>query len=62
MFTYSDGKTSILEIAEKCSVSFWKLYDAFKKLEKMKLIKLNKMISISKERKKINNFISSKNK
>ena len=40
MLTYSDGKHSMLEIAELCLVPFWKIYDEFKILEKKGLVKL----------------------
>tara|TARA_B100000575_G_scaffold279447_1_gene267842 strand:- start:57 stop:1346 length:1290 start_codon:yes stop_codon:yes gene_type:complete len=40
MLSYSDGKHSILEIAELCSVPFWEMYDDFKILEQKKLVKL----------------------
>ena len=40
MLSYSDGKHSILEIAELCSVPFWEMYNDFKILEQKKLIKL----------------------
>jgi aminopeptidase-like protein len=40
LLTYSDGQTSLLDIAEKCSAPIWKFYDLVKYLEKMKLLKL----------------------
>lgn len=38
--TFSDGKTSLIEIAEKCQVPVWSLYELMYKLKEKKIIEL----------------------
>lgn len=42
--SWSDGKHSLLEIAEKCEVPIWTLYPIIEVLKKKKIIKLNRVI------------------
>jgi len=41
MLSYSDGKTSLVEIAEKCEVPVWRLYDILDKLVLKEIVSLN---------------------
>ena len=42
LLTWSDGKHSLLEIAEICNVPIWKFYTLLEKLIDKKIIKLKK--------------------
>ena len=42
IISWSDGKKSLLDIAELCNVSIWKTYPFIEKLREHKLIKLLK--------------------
>ena len=41
LISLSDGKTSLIEIAEICHVPIWHLYVLVEKLQKKKILKLN---------------------
>ena len=42
LLSLSDGKTTLVEIAEKCSKPIWSLFKTVEKLQKHKLIKISK--------------------
>ena len=40
LISYCDGKTELLEIAEKCNVPIWELYDLIDILKNNKVIQI----------------------
>ena len=41
MLSYSDGETTLVEIAEKCEAPVWRFYDILEKLVQQKIVSLN---------------------
>jgi len=46
LISYSDGKNTLLEIAEKCNLPFWDLYSIVEELKNKKIIKIIKIIKL----------------